>query len=420
MTFDLTAIALVILVAMFFGMVMNYLRQPPIIGYIIAGFILGPSMLEVIDSRHEIQIIAELGIVMLLFVIGMELPSDGFRKVWQKSCIICACQIALALAITGMLSHLFDWGWQKAVLFGFIAALSSTALIIKMCDSRKQFPEMFMTALVGILIAQDIAFVPMMLTIDNIGDTFDITAALQVTVAIGIVSILLAVLSRHQPLDLPFSMQRNGREVALITGIGFCLASAVVSGLLGLSPAYGAFLAGLVLAHSKKRDVILSAVRPVENLLMMGFFLSIGLLIDLETIAHHWPTVIFFLILILLGKLVMNASILRLLGNSWPRAFALSLALAQIGEFSFLLAQSGLNSQIISSQEYSLVIIIASLSLVTTSFSVPLIEKVRKSPPDSSLRNIYSHLAGSDPVTRKLMEKMTRWANVVRDKIMPK
>ncbi len=420
MHFDITAIAFVILVALFFGAAMSFMRQPPIIGYIVAGFILGPSFMGIVDSRHEIHIIAELGIVMLLFVIGMELPLEGFRKIWKRSCVICAAQIILALAVTWALSFAFAWAWPKAVLFGFIAALSSTALAIKLSESHNPFPASFLTALVGILIAQDIAFVPMMLIIDNIAEAFSMIAVLQVVGAIAIVSLLLATLSRHKVISLPFTIRRNRREMALMIGIGLCLASATVSGVIGLSPAYGAFLAGLVLAHSKKRDVILNNVRPVSNLLIMGFFLSVGLRIDLGTISQHWHSVLFFLILILIGKTFINAFILRLAGDTWPRALGLSLALAQIGEFSFLLAQSGFEAGILQSQEYSLVIIIASLSLIVTSLSMPLIEKVRKIPPESSLSATLSHIDAGHFICRKIPAKIKHWHDEIRDMLVPK
>ena len=253
-THELTGIAIVVGVAMLGGILMTRLKQPAIVGYILAGILLGPSGLALVEDREAIALLAELGVLMLLFVIGMELSLRAFKRVWRVALLGALAQILLATATMALVSYFFDWPRGVVLLLGFSAALSSTAVSIKILEATGDLRTDVGRVAVGVLIAQDLAVVPMLLVINMAGvDTQDI-AAVAVTLATAVAFLigLVIVLSRRQSITLPFAnLLADDVDLATMAGLSLCFVSAAVSGVFGVSPAYGAFLAGLVVGNSR-------------------------------------------------------------------------------------------------------------------------------------------------------------------------
>ena len=264
----LTALAIVVLAALACGLAMTRLKQPAVVGYILAGALLGPSVLGLVQNRQSVQFLAELGVLMLLFLVGMELSIKSFKAVWRIATGATLLQIGGSLAIMLVLAPLFDWPLGLAVLLGFVVALSSTAVTIKMLEESGELKTPAGEITVAVLIAQDLAVVPMMILVGAMsGEGFGVGSALRVLLAIGFLAGVIWYLSRREEVRLPFSTVIAGSaDLRTLAGIVFCFGAAAISGLLGLSPAYGAFLAGLWIGAAAwimpSREVELPMTRP--------------------------------------------------------------------------------------------------------------------------------------------------------------
>ncbi len=368
----LTEIALVALAAMGCGIFMERLRQPAIVGYILAGVLLGPSAFGLVTDREQIDTLAELGVLLLLYVVGMELSLRSFRRIWKLAVITTLAQIAAAMVVMLICYKLFGWSIGLAILLAFVVALSSTAVAIKVLADIGELRTRTGTLTIGVLIAQDLAVVPMMLIVSTLGAAqsggeahgFGFGDFIRIIGSIGLLAGLIWHLSRGAKINLPFAPIVAGNEdLKPLAALAFCFAAASVSGLLGLSAAYGAFIAGLLVGSSRERRVMIEASKPIQSILMMVFFLSIGLLLDLGFIWQNLWTVLTLFLAVLVCKTALNVGVLRALGQSWHHSFLAGILLTQIGEFSFLLSQIGIDSGLISDQESRYVVAVTVFSL---------------------------------------------------------
>jgi CPA2 family monovalent cation:H+ antiporter-2 len=363
---DLTGLAVVAVAALLCGILMARLRQPAIVGYILAGVLLGPSLLGLVSNRDAVAVLAELGVVMLLFLIAMELSLRGFMQVWRVALMATVLQIAISVGLMLLLSTLFGWSLGFAVLLGFVIAVSSTAVVIKMLEQMNILRGDVGQLIIGILIAQDLAVVPMILTLNAIATpSVDVVQILQLFLAIVFLFLLTIYLSRRRRVTLPFA-GLIGTQVDLrpLGGLAFCFGAAALSGFAGLSPAFGAFLAGLVVGNSTMRATMIRSTRPIQSVLLMVFFLSIGLLMDLRFIWEHLGTVVVLLLIVIVLKTALNIGILHFLREPWPHAFIAGVMLAQIGEFSFILSGIGFDRGLLGPDDSRLIVAVTAFSLL--------------------------------------------------------
>ena len=362
---DLTGIAIVALGALIFGFVMEKLRQPAIVGYIIAGVTLGPAGLSLVNARDGVEVLAEMGVLMLLFIIGMELSLRAFMQIWKVAVSTTLFQISASTAVTLGLSRLGGMSWELAVLMGFVVAMSSTAVAIKILADIGELRTRVGQITVGVLIAQDIAVVPMMLTIGALsGEDFQFS---KIPVIFGSVMFLIGLIfyaSRGKKIHLPyFETIAENKELAPLAGLAFCFGWAAIAGLIGLSAAYGAFIAGLIIGNSQARHAMLDGVLPIQSVLMMVFFLSIGLLLDLQFMVDNAGMVAVLFLMVTVFKTIINVGFLRVVGQPWSTAFLAGISMAQIGEFSFLLSVVGMQSGVLDEEGRRLIVSVTVLSL---------------------------------------------------------
>jgi CPA2 family monovalent cation:H+ antiporter-2 len=398
---DLTGLAVIVIATLFAGMLMRRLKQPALVGYILAGVVLGPSVVGLVENRDSVQLLAEMGVLLLLFFVGMELSLRGVRRVWIIAIITTAVQIGAGVGGMMVVASQLGWKMDFAVLLGFGVALSSTAVAIKILEEIDELRTQPGKLAVGILIAQDLAVVPMMLIIDGMGGGAGIglDAVLKVLLSVGLLAGLIVFLSRRQRVKLPFSdLLESNEDLAALGGLGFCFGAATVSGLVGLSPAYGAFLAGLTIGNSTLRVKMHEAVGPIQSVLLMVFFMSIGLLIDLAYLWQHLVMVLAILVAITAAKTLLNLAVLRALGQDWKIAGMAGLVLAQIGEFTFLLAALGLSTGILSADNHQLLIAVTVLSLATAPFWYTSAERLHRAARSgyTSGRDLLHKLYGSE------------------------
>ncbi|MDO8290145.1 MAG: cation:proton antiporter [Parvibaculum sp.] len=374
-TLSLDSVTLLIVIALACGFIMVRLKQPAIVGYILAGVVLGPYGFGLIKSAEGIDFFAELGLLLLLFIVGLELSLQSFRAVYKIALICAVLQSAVAIGLTWLIGSLFDWSFETSLILGFVLSLSSTAVGIKMLQDIGEFDTQAGRVTMGVLIAQDLLIVPMLVVAQSMGggesagSGLDITLAFKLIGAIGVLAAIVITLTRYGRVHLPWSdYLRANAEMAPLANIGFCFVLAAASGAMGLSPSYGAFVAGLILGSSTDRRPAFLMVAPIQSIMLMVFFLSIGLLLNLQFVWEHLITVTLLVLVVLIAKTATNISILNILGQKWENAFISGLVMAQIGEFSFALAKAGLGSGVLDREAYQLALSVIALSLILSPF----------------------------------------------------
>jgi CPA2 family monovalent cation:H+ antiporter-2 len=364
---NLTEIAVVALVAVGLGLFFVRLRQPPVVGYIIAGMLLGPTVLGLVAHGEAVRLLAELGVLLLMFLIGMELSIRAFVTVLRPAVIVAALQIVAGLGIAFLFGSIAGWSIEASLLIGFAVAVSSTALAIKMLEEIGELRADTGRITVGVLIAQDIAIVPILLFANSLGGPEGVGYGIIFTLALAVGGLFLLIWALNKPgrVPFPFADRIQGR-IDLLTLAMFtaCFTGAAVTGVIGLSPVYGAFVAGLVVGKTALRSEAIHATEPVQSLLMVIFFLSIGLLMDMNYIMENFGLVFSFVLGVILIKSILNVVFLRVAGEPWEVAFPAGLVMAQVGEFSFVLASIGLSNRIMDGALYQLTISVIAISLL--------------------------------------------------------
>jgi len=258
--------------------------------------------------------------------------------------------------------------------------------------------------------ASSTRIVPMMLIIATLAPSkeFQLSSLLPLVGAVGFLAFFIWFLGRRGRVRLPFrKLTRGQADLITLAALGFCFAAAAVSGLFGLSTAYGAFLAGLLLGNSTDRKTMQRVTIPIQGVLMMAFFLSIGMLLDLDYIWAHLTQVMLLLLIVTLGKTAMNVGILRTLGEPWPRAWLGGLVLGQIGEFSFVLAALGLSVSAITDDAYRMFVAVIALSLVISPIwldSARRLERIASTGADS-LNDLVVRLYPAQLTALKIAEQ---------------
>lgn len=366
---NLTAIAIVFSVALLCGLLLMRFKQPAIIGYIVAGVILGPSGFQIIEETEAAKTLAELGVLLLLFLIGMELSLRAFKTVYKLASVIVLVQVVFSILVTSIIGIAMSWDWQQGILLGFVLAVSSTAVTVKVLADRGELRTHFGRITVGILIAQDLAVVAMLLVIEalNPNKQFDLWIIPKTIGAIFFVITIVKFLSKRERIRLPLALRQAfgaDREVVPIAALAFCGVCATTSGLIGLSTAFGSFLAGLIVGNSSERQIVLRSTRPIQSVLLVVFFLSVGLLIDVGFFFENLGTLIVVFILATIAKGLINIIAVRIAGQPWEQSVLVGVTLGQIGEFAFVIASVGFTVNAIDSEGYKIAVAVIALSLM--------------------------------------------------------
>jgi CPA2 family monovalent cation:H+ antiporter-2 len=368
---DLTALAVVLAAAVLAGLAMSRVRLPAVAGFIVVGVVLGPTGFGLIAHSASIETLADLGVLMLLFILGMELRLASFRKALPLAIGIAVAEIAVFTGFTTALAQLTRGETTSAVVIGFMLAISSTALAIKMMEDADETQTAAGRLTIAILVAQDLAVVPLLLLTSAMAPHAGANALGWAGIKLGLALALLAgfivLLTRIKSFRFPASaFFLKNFDVGTLGVLAVCFAAAAVSGLLGLSPALGAFLAGLAVGHSTLRRTALAMAQPVQSILLFVFFLSIGLLIDLHYVLTHLWLIVIVLAVVTVGKTALNLILLHIVGQPGEVAFPAALFLSPVGEFSFVLASTAAAAGALTPEGHKLAIAVIALSLLVS------------------------------------------------------
>lgn len=350
------------------------LRLPPIVGFLSTGVLIGPHGLGLIRDLRQVDDLAEIGVVLLLFTVGIEFSISQLVRLRTFLLGGGSLQVGLTLAATAIGAMVLGIDWRVAVFLGMLVALSSTAIVLRLLADRAEMNSPHGQATLGILIFQDLCLVPMVLLTPFLaGRGGDIGSALLVAAkAIGFV--IAAVLAARYvvPWVLHQVVGTRKREVFLLTIIFICLGTAWATSMVGLSLALGAFIAGLVISESEYSHQALGEILPLREVFFSLFFVSIGMLFDVRTVLAAPHMVLGAILAVLTLKTVVAAGAAALFGHPARVALVAGLALAQIGEFSFVLSRSGLEAGLLSGPLYQLFLAVAVGTMMLTPALVAL------------------------------------------------
>ena len=351
--------------------VFHQFRLPSIAGFLVAGALIGPHGLNLIADIGTVQVLAEIGVVLLLFTIGIEFSLVQLASLRRLLFIAGPIQVGSVLLIAWFGAISVGLTWQEGIFWGFLISLSSTAIVLKALANRGDSDSIHGRTIIGILIFQDLAVVPMMLLTPILASRGEGSAgSIFYTWAqsILVVGLIIAAAWYAVPKLLEHIVRSRSRELFLLTIIVLCLGIAWLTSLGGLSLALGAFIAGLVISESEYSHQVLADAMPFRETFNSLFFVSIGILMNWRVLIDHPVLVVGLLLAILSVKFVTGAAA-SLAMNIPPRsAFMVGVALAQVGEFSFLLAQQGQESGLLRGDPYQVFLAVSVLSMIVTPF----------------------------------------------------
>lgn len=368
-------LALILVVAGIVTIVFKKLKQPLVLGYVVAGFLVSPHMpyiMSVVD-RADISTWGDIGVMFLLFSLGLDF---SFKKILKMgaSPIISTCSIVFCMMMLGIVTgHLFGWSRMDSIFLGGMLAMSSTTIIYKAFDDLGLRQQRFAGLVMSVLILEDILAIVMMVMLSAIanGSNPDGGQMIGSLMKIGFFLILWFVVGIFLiPLMLRSMRKFINNETLLIVALGLCCAMAVLSTKVGFSSAFGAFVMGSILAETIEAERIIKVVEPVKNLFGAVFFVSVGMLVDPAILVEYsWPIVTLVLVIIL-GQVIFGSLSFLIGGQSLKSAMQCGFSMAQIGEFSFIIASLGLSLGVIGKFLYPVVVAVSVITTFLTPYMI--------------------------------------------------
>ncbi len=353
-----------------FGLILKRINQPYIIAYIMTGVIVGPHGFQMVTELETAEVIGELGLVILMFFIGMEISLKDFVSKWRVALFGTGMQVIFSIVLILLLGLYFDWSFKRVLLLGFIISISSSAVVIKLMEDNQLNKTKIGQNVISILLTQDILIVPMIILMSFLGGAEVVIQQILLQVVGGVLIVsFLVFLFKKQTIKLPFADKlKSDHELQVFASLIVCFGLALITSLFQLSAGLGAFVAGLFVHASPSTKWLHDSLHSFRVVLISVFFLSIGMLIDLTFFSEHWLTILLVVLGVYVSNHGINAISLRFLGSSWRESLFGGSLLAQIGEFSFVLASLGYHSAIISLFSYQLTIIVISVTIFISPF----------------------------------------------------
>lgn len=355
------------------------LKLPSIIGFLLTGVIIGPFGLSLIDAVEEVEILSEIGVILLLFVIGMELSIKQLASIKKTVFIGGFLQVGLTVGISSLVYNLMGASWSEAVFVGFLFSLSSTAIVLKTLQERKEIAAPHGRNALAILIFQDIIVVPMMLITPLLAGASDNLAmsVVQLVLKSAVVLAITLISAKYiVPKMLHAVALTNSKELFLLVTIALCFAVAFLTSEIGLSLALGAFIAGLIISESEYSHQATSIILPFRELFTSFFFVSVGMLLQLGFLIQHLPVILFFVLVVFLVKSFLAAIAVAVLRYPIRTVLLTGLSLFQVGEFAFILSKVGIEYNLLTEETNQYFLSISIITMILTPFVIILSERI--------------------------------------------
>jgi CPA2 family monovalent cation:H+ antiporter-2 len=357
------------------NLIFTKIKLPTIIGYLVTGIFAGPYALAIIQSEVEIELMAEIGIILLLFSIGLEFSLKHLLKIRKIVFWGGLLQLTATTAITMLVARVYQLNWTAAFFIGMITALSSTAVVLKILQERSEITSNYGRTVLGILIFQDIILVPLLLFTPLLGgEIVDITSQIFILIfkAVLIIGLVYAGNRWLMPRILHLIAMAKNQELFIMSILVICLSVALLTAEIGMSLAFGAFLAGLMISESDYSHNIFGNIVPFKDMFASFFFVSIGMLLDLSFVMDNFILVISTVVLVIFLKMFIGSLCAFVLGHTLKGTILVGIAISQVGEFSFILAELGLEHRIIPEFYFQLFLSVAILTMAITPFSIQI------------------------------------------------
>lgn len=407
-------LAVIMLVAGIVTIIFHRMKQPVVLGYILAGLILGPHTppFSMVQDNHTIEILAELGIVFLMFSLGLEFSLRKLRAVGATAVVAALVEIVVMVWLGYEIGTYFGWKPMDAIFLGAMLAISSTTIIVKALDELNMKHERFAQMIFGVLIVEDILGIGIIALLSGIAatghvSTLDAAITISNLTLFMVVALVLGIILVPKLLEYVASFKRD--EMLLITILGLCFGFCLLVIKLDYSVALGAFMIGAIMAESRRIRAIERLIMPIRDMFSAIFFVAIGLMLDPAIIMQHAKPVMVVILVIIFGKIFACTLGAMAAGNDGRTSLRVGMGLSQIGEFSFIIASLGLTLGVTSSFLYPIAVAASVITTLTTPYLIkaadPLSGILARNMPSkiSQFFRLYSdwlasndHAPGSD------------------------
>ena len=376
-------IVLISAVVMAVGFLLKILKQPSVISYIIVGVVLGPSVFGVASGSDEISAVGSLGLVLLLFFVGMEMSLPRLIANWRISVIGTFLQVVISLLVMWGLGLYMGWKLARIVMLGFVLALSSTAVILKLLSDWNEMQTTVGQNVIGVLLTQDVLVIVMLVVMNYLGGSAIETWTV-VTQVIGmlVVAAILFVIIKKKHIHLPFEKYiSKDKELQVFVALTTCFGFAMLAELAHLSAALGAFIGGIIVSSTASTKWIQGSLHAFQVIFVSTFFVYVGMIIDLSFVVENVWLISSLVVSVFVLNTLINSAVFMAFRISWRQSIYAGALLSQVGEFSFVLGTVGLAQGIITEYTFQLIISTIALTLFFSPAWIFLNKKVLKCEP---------------------------------------
>ena len=377
------------------------IKLPAIIGLLVTGVVVGPHGLSLIEARHEVELLSEIGVIFLLFVIGIEFSLKSLASIKKEVLVGGSLQVGITILVTAVVSQFTGLDWEQAVFMGFLFSMSSTAIVLNLLQANGEITTPHGLLSVAILIFQDIIVVPMMLLVPILaGESNNTTMTLLfLLVKVAGVLVLIIVLANYVvPFILKQVVQTRSRELFILTTVVICFATAWLTASIGLSLALGAFFAGMIISESDYSHQATANIIPFHEIFISFFFVSIGMLLDVQFLLNNIVYVILLTLSVTMAKSIIIGFAVIMLRYPLRTVILTSLSIFQVGEFAFILANTGMQYNLLPETAYQYFLATSIVSMGMT----PLLFKFAHQLTDVLIKVPgVKHLGSQNPAKKK-------------------
>lgn len=397
------------------------IRQPLVLGYLIAGFLAGPyfSFFPSVKEKHNVEVWAEIGVIVLLFSLGLEFSFKKLMRVGGTASITACVQIASMLGLGYLTGQALGWSQMDSIFLGAILSISSTTIILRAFDELGVKSQKFVGIVFGTLIVEDIVAILLMVLLSTIAVSQQFSGVELLYSALKLLFFLILWFLLgifFIPTLLKKASSLLNEETTLILSLALCLMMVMLAVEVGFSPALGAFIMGSILAETTKAEWIEHLIKPVKDLFGAVFFVSVGMLINPQTLMDYWLPVLVITVVTIVGKSASTAVGAMLSGQPLKQSVQAGMSLAQIGEFSFIIATLGMNLNVTSKFLYPIVVAISAVTTFTTPFfiksSVSVYNGLQKIIPDNILKKLEDYSSNAQTIKSASDWKVFLKANI--------
>lgn len=364
------------------GFVLRLFKQTNVIIYIITGVIVGPHVTGLVDDTEMISSIGSMGLVLMLFFVGMEISLEKLVASWRVSVVGTVLQILFSVGVVYLLGQYYEWTMARVLTIGFVISLSSTAVLVKILNDTGEINQRVGQNVLGILLVQDVMIVPMLIALSYVSGVPINSSAVILQIVGGIlISALVGYMIIKKELKLPFhKVIKNDHEMQLFLAFVICFGFSALTAFFGLSSALGAFIGGILVATAKSTSWVHHSLESLKIIFVALFFISVGMLIDLQFLIDNISEIIVLVLVVFITNNIINSVIMRGFNVGWKESLYTGALLSQVGEFSFVIGNLAYYNEIITDYAYQIIVSMISLTLLLSPAWINISRKITKLP----------------------------------------